>query len=580
MSFSAIRSIAYSSLANTQLQMALTSSNVANADTEGYTRKVATQAAVYTGTVGSGVSVTAITSTVDKYLLQDLVGATSTAAAATTTESYADKLQNLLGATTGGNSGGTSLANSIADLETALSELSGTPESETLKASSVAALDTLASQLRETSDGIQGLRADADSAIEDAVSTINTALNAIDALNGQIAAAQSRGEATADLEDTRNTALQTLSGQIDVKYYVTSDNQMRISTASGTTLLDSRAHELSSSSATTVTSATVFSGITVEGKDITAEVGSGTVGALIAQRDSVLPAAQAELDELATGLIDTLNSIHNAGTSLPAPSSLTGSTALAAGDAFSGSGTVRLAVTDADGALVSYQDLDLSAYSTVSDLVSALDGIDGLSASLDASGRVVIAADDANTGIAIADIDSAVGTADQGLSDYLGLNDLMSGSDASTIAVRKDLLATPGLLATSQLSVETSPSVGDHVVSIGESGISQALDEALSAPQSFAAAGTLKASNTSFADYATKIVAGIAATATNSASASETSQSAQQSLADSLASQSGVNLDEETAKLSELEQQYSMAAQLLETLNSMFDTLLQVVASS
>jgi flagellar hook-associated protein 1 FlgK len=580
MSFSAIRSIAYSSLANTQLQMALTSSNVANADTEGYTRKVATQAAVYTGTVGSGVSVTAITSTVDKYLLQDLVGATSTAGAATTTESYADKLQNLLGATTGGNSGGTSLANSIADLETALSELSGTPESETLKASSVAALDTLASQLRETSDGIQGLRADADGAIEDAVSTINTALNAIDALNGQIAAAQSRGEATADLEDTRNTALQTLSGQIDVKYYVTSDNQMRISTASGTTLLDSRAHELSSSSAATVTSATVFSGITVEGKDITAEVGSGTVGALIVQRDSVLPAAQAELDELATGLIDTLNSIHNAGTSLPAPSSLTGSTALAAGDAFSGSGTVRLAVTDAEGALVSYQDLDLSAFSTVSDLVSALDGIDGLSASLDASGRVVIAADDADTGIAIADIDSAVGDADQGLSDYLGLNDVMSGSDASTIAVRKDLLATPGLLATSQLSVETSPSVGDHVVSIGESGIAQALDEAPSAPQSFAAAGTLKASNTSFADYATKIVAGIAATATNSASASETSQSTQQSLADSLASQSGVNLDEETAKLSELEQQYSMAAQLLETLNSMFDTLLQVVASS
>jgi flagellar hook-associated protein 1 FlgK len=580
MSFSAIRSIAYSSLANTQLQMALTSSNVANADTEGYTRKVATQAAVYTGTVGSGVSVTAITSNVDKYLLQDLVGATSTAGAATTTESYADKLQNLLGATTGGDSGGTSLANSIADLETALSQLSGTPESETLKASSVAALDTLASQLRETSTGIQGLRADADDAIEDAVSTINTALNAIDALNGQIATAQSRGEATADLEDTRNTALQTLSGQIDVKYYVTSDNQMRITTASGTTLLDSRAHELSSSSAAAVTRDTVFSGITVDGKDITAEVGSGQVGALIAQRDSVLPAAQAELDELATGLIDTLNSIHNAGTSLPPPSTLTGSTALSAGDAFSGSGSVRIAVTDADGALVSYQDLDLSTFSTVSDLVSALDGIDGLSASLDASGRVVIAADAADTGIAIADIDSAVGDADQGLSDYLGLNDLLGGSDASTIAVRKDLLATPGLLATSQLSAEVSPSVGDSVVSIGESGIAQALDAALSAPQSFAAAGTLKASSTSFADYAAKIVSGIAATATNSASASETSQSAQQSLADSLASQSGVNLDEETAKLSELEQQYSMAAQLLETLNSMFDTLLQVVASS
>lgn len=580
MSFSAIRSIAYSSLATTQLQMALTSSNVANADTEGYTRKVATQSAVYTGTVGSGVTVTAITSTVDKYLLQDLVGATSTLGAATETDSYADKLQNLLGSTTGSDSGGTSLANGIADLETALASLSGTPESETLQASAIAALDSLASQLRETSAGIQGLRVDADDAIEDAVSTVNTALNAIDALNGQIAAAQARGDSTADLEDQRNTALQTLAGQLDVKYYVTSDNQMRISTASGTTLLDSSVHELAYASAATVTSATVFDGITVDGKDITAQIGSGAIGALIAQRDTALPAAQAELDELATGLIATLNSVHNAGTSLPPPSTLTGSTTLSASDAFSGSGTVRFAVTDEDGALVSYQDLDLSAYATVSDLVSALDGIAGMSASLDASGRLVMSADDADTGIAVADIDSVVGDADQGLSDYLGLNDLLSGSDASTIAVRSDLLATPGLTATSSLSVDAGPAVGDVVVSIGESSIAQALDEALTTKQSFAAAGTLKASNTSFADYAAKIVSGIAATAESSATELETSQSAQQSLADSMSSQSGVNLDEETAKLSELEQQYSMAAQLLETLNSMFDTLLQVVAAA
>lgn len=580
MSFSSIRSIATSSLAVTQMQTALTSANIANADTEGYTRKVATQSAVYTGTVGSGVSVTAVSSTVDKYLLQDLVAATSTLGAATTTASYADKLQSLLGSTTGSDSGGTSLANSLADLETALTELSGTPESETLQASAIAALDTLASKLRETSDGIQGLRADADEAIEDSVATINETLNAIDALNGQIAAAQSRGDSTADLEDQRNTALQTLSEQMDVRYYVTADNQMRISTASGTTLLDSSVHELSYSSAATVTSGTVFEAITVNGKDITAQLGSGTLGALVEQRDSVLPAAQAELNELATALIATLNGIHNAGSSLPPPATLTGSTTLSASDAFSGSGTTRFAVTDADGALVSYADLDLSSYATVGDLVSAIDAIDGLSASLDASGHLVVSADDAANGLAIADIDGVAGDSDQGLSDYLGLNDLLTGSDASTIAVRQDLLATPGLLATSALSVETSPAIGDTVVSIGESGVAQALATALSSDQDFAAAGSLKASSGSFADYAAKIVATVAATAESSATALETGESAQQSLADSLASQSGVNLDEETAKLSELEQQYSAAAQLLETLNAMFDTLLQVAASA
>ncbi len=580
MSFSAIRSIATSSLAVTQMQTALTSANIANADTQGYTRKVATQSAVSTATVGSGVSVTAITSTVDKYLLQDLVAATSTLGAATTAGTYADKLQNLLGSTTGSDSGGTSLANSLADLETALTALSGTPESETLQASSIAALDTLASQLRETSDGIQGLRADADEAIEDSVSTINNSLNAIDALNGQIASAQGRGEPTADLEDQRNTALQTLSEQMDVRYYVTAENQMRITTASGTTLLDSSVHELSYSSVATVTSATVFDAITVNGKDITAQLGSGTLGALVEQRDSVLPAAQAELDELATALIATLNSIHNAGSSLPPPATLTGSTALSASDAFTGSGTTRFAVTNADGALVSYADLDLSDYATVGDLVSAIDAVDGLSASLDASGHLVVTADAATNGVAMADVDGVAGDSDQGLSDYLGLNDLLTGSDASTIAVRQDLLATPGLLATSALSVENSPAVGNTVVSIGESGIGQALASALSGNQDFAAAGSLKASSTSFADYAAKIVAGVSAMAQSSATALETSESAQQSLADSLSSQSGVNLDEETAKLSELEQQYSAAAQLLETLNSMFDTLLQVAASA
>ncbi|WP_376987017.1 flagellar basal body rod C-terminal domain-containing protein [Bosea sp. R86505] len=72
----------------------------------------------------------------------------------------------------------------------------------------------------------------------------------------------------------------------------------------------------------------------------------------------------------------------------------------------------------------------------------------------------------------------------------------------------------------------------------------------------------------------------MAAAAESSTTALETGESAQQSLADSLASLSGVNLDEETAKLSELEQQYAVAAQLLETLNTMFDTLLQVAASA
>lgn len=580
MSFAAIRSIATSSLATTQVQMAVTSANIANADTVGYSRKTAQQAAVSTGTVGAGVTVTAVTSTVDKYLLADLVSATSTLGAATTGDSYADKLQSLLGSATEGESGGSSIANSIADLETALTSLSGTPESETLQAQAVDALDTLASQFRELSDGIQELRGAADQSIEDSVAAINDALGSIAGFNDQIAAAQARGDSTADLEDQRNTALQTLAAQMDVSYYVNSDNQMRISTSSGTTLLSSSVHALSYSAAATTTQGTVFDGILVDGKDITAQVKSGTLGSLIDQRDTVLPAAQDELDELASGLIATLNGIHNSGTALPAPSSLTGTSSITASDAFSGSGSVRIATVDSSGGLVGYQDLDLSGFATIGDLVSAIDGIDGISATIDASGHLAITADDTANGIAIGDLDGMVGDAQQGLSDYLGLNDLLTGTGAADMAVRADILKTPGRLATSTLSDEASPAVGATVVSVGDSGVAQQLSTAMTDDHAFAAAGSLKASSSSFSGYAAKIVAAIAQAADTASTSLTTSQTSKDTLANALASQSGVNLDEETARLTQLQQQYSTSAQLLDALNSMFDALLQVVQAS
>ena len=68
MSFASIRAIANSSLMATQVQMQVTSSNIANADVAGYTKKTATQVASVTGASVSGTSVTAVSSDVDKYL--------------------------------------------------------------------------------------------------------------------------------------------------------------------------------------------------------------------------------------------------------------------------------------------------------------------------------------------------------------------------------------------------------------------------------------------------------------------------------------------------------------------------------
>ena len=93
---------------------------------------------------------------------------------------------------------------------------------------------------------------------------------------------------------------------------------------------------------------------------------------------------------------------------MPPPRRLTGTTTVSSSTALKATGTVRLAVSDQSGNLVSYGDLDLSNYSTIGDLVSAINGISGLSASINANGNVVITSSSGN-GIAINEMTSSVG---------------------------------------------------------------------------------------------------------------------------------------------------------------------------
>jgi flagellar hook-associated protein 1 FlgK len=578
MTLSVASRIAYTALMSSQVQMNVASANIANADNAGYTRKIATQASLVTAGYGSGTTITGITGSVDKYLLKALITATSQLGAASTTDSYMSRLQNLLGTTS--SSSGTSLGNTLASLESALSSLADTPESSTLKAQVVSAMDAVASQLRETSSGIQNLRADADGAISDAVGKVNGLLQTLGDLNSQIAQAAAQGQSTADLEDQRNTALQSLSSYMDVQYYVNDNNQLRVYTSGGQPLLDSQVHQLTHASVASASANTVFGAISVNGVDVTSQIKSGTIGGLVNLRDNVLPAAQSELDQLASTLATTLNGVSNQGTAVPPPSSLTGTATVSASDAFSGSGTVRIAVTDSDGNLVSYQDLDLSSYATVGDVVSAINGISGVSASIDANGHLVVAATGSGNGIAIGAMDGTVGSAGQGFSAWFGLNDVVSGGDAANFKINANLLSNPSLLPTGSLSAAASLTAGANVVSAGSSTIANAFYDAMTGNTSFSAAGNLAASKTSFASYAAQIVADVASAASNASTTHTNKETVQSSLSSTISSQSGVNIDEETAHLTELQNLYSAAAQVIATAKSMFDVLLTAVQTT
>ncbi len=308
MSLTVAMNAATSSLRTVQLQLSVASNNIANADTDGYTVKSATQSSVVTGGVGSGVSVSGVVSDADPYLLRDIVAAVSEDAEAATLSDVLGRLGEAFGVVSGDDeSTGTSLSGLLSDVESALDELASTPESETLKTQVVNTLDDAAAALREASATVQELRTDADVAISDSIATINDALTGIDDLNEDIRLAKLSGQSTAGLEDQRMTQLQTLAAEIDVAYFIDDTGTMRVYTGSGQTLVDSRAHLLEHDSVATASATTTFDAITVNGKDITASLRSGTLAALVTLRDETLPTVQGSLDSLATDLRDTLN---------------------------------------------------------------------------------------------------------------------------------------------------------------------------------------------------------------------------------------------------------------------------------
>ncbi|SMF19443.1 flagellar hook-associated protein 1 FlgK [Azospirillum oryzae] len=579
MSLRVAGSIATSALRTSEVGIAVASSNVANADTDGYTRKTASNVTRSTGTNISSVDVTAVSSNVDRYLLKTLVAAQSDLGYTDTRNRYLDQMQSAFGSVSDDDSGGTDIGSMIDALADTLGTLATSPESESAKAATVQDLSDLAETLRSTSSSIQSLRAQADDAIASTVDSINETLNSIDSLNDQIVKGKALGQNVTDLEDRRNTALKSLATNIDVTYQVDDSGLMRISTASGKSLLDSKVHELSYTPAASVSASTIYSasgssgfgGIMLNGTDITGSSPGGTLGALVQLRDTDLPAQQASLDELATTLMDSLNAIQNQGTAYPAPQSLTGTETVSSGDALTvTSGTLRVAVTDSSGTAAEVLDIDLSTLSTLQDVVDAINTMSTASASISADGKLVIAATDSGNGIALGGDDGAFSTA-------YGLNDLLTGTGASDIKVATRIAGDSSLLATGALSSTSGLTAGDTVLTSGEGSVATALSAAFSTSHDFDAAGGLSARSTTFAGYAGAVIQGAATLADMASTAYDSQNSYASSLESTFSSQSGVNVDEETAAISTLQSAYEAAAAVMKTLQEMFSTALDMV---
>ncbi len=426
---------AVSALQTAQAQLQITSSNIANVNTVGYTRKFANVETVVIDGEAAGLKLSEVQRRVDDNLLRQIRDHIAALAGKQVQSDYLTRTQNLFG-TLADNS---SISHRVSDLGTALEALATSPEDIVARNDVVDAARRLAQQLNSMTGNLQQMRAEADQEIGRTLTEINDLLSDIHGFNTKIAEGLAIGQAVADLQDQRDNLINELSGLIDIQYFERGSGEVVIGTTSGRTLLDAVPVSLSHTSAAQLAAGVTYlngiGGITygAAGSDITDEIRDGRLAGLLALRDETLVDLQAEIDRLAEVLRDQLNGLQNDGTAFPPPAILTGTRSLAAGDAPAMTGSFRVSVTDSDGVVVETLDIDLTALApaNVGELVAQIDAMANASASINADGQVVLSAAGGN-GIAVNELDSQVssGNAAYGMAQFLGLNDLFdSGGD-------------------------------------------------------------------------------------------------------------------------------------------------------
>ena len=297
--------IARSGLAATQRALAQASQNIANAGTDGYTRKTLENNAVAYSGQPLGVRSAEARRDVDLALLAERDGRGAAAAAAATRESLLAGIE----AVQGRPEDATSLGNALGGLREALTTLRATPADANLARAALSAAQTVANRMQDAGTAIQAARQQAQDGIATEVGRANDALRQIAEFSQQIRADISAGRSTADLEDRRDLAISALSQTLPLRPLRQPDGGMVLMGRNGLSLpLPLRGEDILATDGAVAGPSSYYGpggslpGVRIGPLDVTRQILGGRLGEYVALRDQVLPRMQAELDVSAAEL--------------------------------------------------------------------------------------------------------------------------------------------------------------------------------------------------------------------------------------------------------------------------------------
>ncbi|MCQ2914820.1 MAG: flagellar hook-associated protein FlgK [Alphaproteobacteria bacterium] len=309
-----------SGLNASQKALSVVSENVANVNTEGYSRKVySQQTIVLPDGSNSGVKANTNFRQVDDVIRKQYRIESGNMQKSYVRSYYLDLIQSKMGTV----SSQQSLANRVNSIQTTFESLGIDADKLNSQSAAVSSLDIAIKTFNSLSNEIQSVRQEIDAGITDLCEEVNDILYQLDELNNDIVRTEAMNNMTSDdYRDKRDTLITRLSEIMDIQYYERSSGELVVLTKSGKSLLEKDPSSLDHKNAQQAGSLISYSGGGIPGlycgeHDITNEIKSGELAGLIGLRDTELQDMQLEMDELAYQLKEALNSISNQGTNYP-----------------------------------------------------------------------------------------------------------------------------------------------------------------------------------------------------------------------------------------------------------------------
>lgn len=311
-----ILNISMTGLAAFQRALDVTSHNIANANTEGYSRQITTLASrigstAGDGTVGAGVKVSQIKRSYDGLMMRQYQGATTGVGRLQILDEMTNRVNSLLA------DPNTGLNSSLQTFFGSVQDLTNDPSSIPTRQAMLGQADGLAARFRAVDDQMATLNSEVNERIRQAVAEINGLAQSISDVNTKIATAGPDADPN-DLLDLRDQLVLKLSSLVAVQTIAQDDGSLNVFIGSGQGLIIGTTPQQLTVVGNEFDSTEARIAIAGDGSLTPLEntLSGGTLGGLMEFRDRVLTPARESLGQTAIAFVQAFNAQHQSGMDL------------------------------------------------------------------------------------------------------------------------------------------------------------------------------------------------------------------------------------------------------------------------